>query len=101
MLKTLEIYEVVSIAQADKRRAVLKRQVRDVASAARRLANGLRRRMNEQQVKVAVATSGPGCAGALPCDESTPDAIRSTTTDEGERDLREEGLSSGADTAVA
>jgi hypothetical protein len=101
MLKTLEVYEVVSIAQADKRRAVLKRQVRDVASAARRLANGLRRRMNEQQVKVAVATSDPGCAGALPCDESTPDAIRSTTTDEGERDLREEGLSSGADTAVA
>jgi hypothetical protein len=36
MLKTLEIYEVVSIAQADKRRAVLKRQVRDVASAASR-----------------------------------------------------------------
>lgn len=46
LLQTLEIHEVLSPAVVDKQRALMKRQVRDVANAARRFASGLRRRMN-------------------------------------------------------
>ena len=53
MIRTLEIYEVISTTEADKRRALLKKQVRGVATATRLLAAGLRRRMNEQAAKVA------------------------------------------------
>jgi hypothetical protein len=83
MLKTLEIYEVVSIAQADKRRAVLKRQVRDVASAARRLANGLRRRMNEQQARAGMATPGLRSENALRGEEAASSPVATVNQDNG------------------
>ncbi|MCD9026755.1 AcaB family transcriptional regulator [Luteimonas sp. BDR2-5] len=46
LLQTLEIHEVITTDALDVQRASLKRQVRDVANAARSLAMGLRRRMN-------------------------------------------------------
>jgi len=47
MLQTLEIHEVITTREVDKQRALAKRQVRSVATVARNLASGLRRRMNE------------------------------------------------------
>jgi len=46
LLQTLEIHEVITTQVLDQQRAQLKRQVRDVANAARSFAMGLRRRMN-------------------------------------------------------
>jgi hypothetical protein len=46
LLQTLEIHEVITTQSVDIQRAGLKRQVRDVANAARNFATGLRRRMN-------------------------------------------------------
>lgn len=46
LLQTLEIHEVLSTQEVDIQRALLKRQVRDIANGARSLAMGLRRRMN-------------------------------------------------------
>lgn len=46
LLQTLEIHEVITTQTVDIQRAALKRQVRDVANAARSFATGLRRRMN-------------------------------------------------------
>ena len=46
LLQTLEIHEVITTQTVDIQRAGLKRQVRDVANAARNFATGLRRRMN-------------------------------------------------------
>ena len=46
LLQTLEIHEVITPQAVDIQRASLKRQVRNVAGAARNLAMGLRRRMN-------------------------------------------------------
>lgn len=46
LLQTLEIHEVITTQAVDIQRAGLKRQVRDVANAARNFATGLRRRMN-------------------------------------------------------
>jgi hypothetical protein len=50
MLQTLEIHEVLSTDEVDQRRARIKRQVRDVATHARRQAMLLRRRMNAGDV---------------------------------------------------
>lgn len=46
LLQTLEIHEVLSTQAVDVRRAAMKRQIRAIANSARRLATGLRRRMN-------------------------------------------------------
>jgi hypothetical protein len=46
LLQTLEIHEVITTRELDKQRALVKRQVRGVATAARNLAGGLRKRMN-------------------------------------------------------
>lgn len=46
LLQTLEIHEVISTEVVDTQRAVLKREVRNVSSAARNYATGMRRRMN-------------------------------------------------------
>lgn len=46
LLQTLEIHEVISTQALDRQRAVLKRQIKNIATSARRLAAGLRRRMN-------------------------------------------------------
>ena len=51
LLQTLEIHEVLSPSVIDKQRALIKRQVRDVANAARRFASGLRRRMNLNAIR--------------------------------------------------
>jgi hypothetical protein len=51
MLRTLEIYEVISAGELDRRRGDYKRAVRNVVNAARELANGLRKRMNEPGAK--------------------------------------------------
>ena len=58
MLQTLEIHEVITTREVDKQRALVKRQVRGVATTARNFASGLRRRMNE------VGTSGADPAEA-------------------------------------
>lgn len=47
MLRTLEIYEVITEQQFDEQRTGYKKSARRVAAAARELATGLRRRMNE------------------------------------------------------
>lgn len=46
LLQTLEIHEVITTQALDIQRAALKRQIKDIANSARRLATGLRRRMN-------------------------------------------------------
>jgi hypothetical protein len=51
LLQTLEIHEVISTQAVDIERATLKRQVRDVANAARNFAIGLRRRMNAMAMR--------------------------------------------------
>lgn len=51
MLRTLEIYEVITTSEADKRRAQYKKQVRGVAMGVRILAGGLHKRMNESAAK--------------------------------------------------
>lgn len=52
LLQTLEIHEVITTREVDKQRALVKRQVRGVATAARNFASGLRRRMNAPEVEV-------------------------------------------------
>jgi hypothetical protein len=47
LLQTLEIHEVISTQEVDIQRALLKRQVREIANGARNQATSLRRRMNE------------------------------------------------------
>lgn len=51
MLRTLEIYEVITTSEADKRRALYKKQVRGGAMGVRILAGGLRKRMNEAALR--------------------------------------------------
>lgn len=46
LLQTLEIHEVLSTQEVDIQRALLKRQVRDIANGARSFAMGMRRQMN-------------------------------------------------------
>lgn len=60
MLQTLEIHEVITPREVDKQRALVKRQVKNVATTARNLAGGLRRRMN-----AASGLDGGGEAAAL------------------------------------
>lgn len=52
LLQTLEIHEVITTREVDKQRALVKRQVRGVATAARNFASGLRRRMNSPEVEI-------------------------------------------------
>lgn len=58
MLMTLEILEVITPAEIDRRRALFKRAVTEPPKSARRLANGLRRRMNELAKQAALQTKG-------------------------------------------
>ena len=60
MLQTLEIHEVITTREVDKQRALVKRQVRGVATAARNFASGLRRRMNAPEVEI--ERQGAPCA---------------------------------------
>jgi hypothetical protein len=59
LLQTLEIHEVLTAEQVDLQRRAMKRQVRGLAVAARHLAGGLRRRMNEMAPKEAGPTDAP------------------------------------------
>jgi hypothetical protein len=70
MLQTLEIQEIITTREVDKQRAAMKRQVKGVATTARNLEAGLRKRMNAQGVESeAEAHAGtaatPGAAGAV------------------------------------
>jgi hypothetical protein len=72
LLQTLEIHEVISTQEVDKQRALLKRQVREIANGARSQATSLRRRMNELDARLrrqsgAVSTDEiPAEAAVLP-----------------------------------
>ncbi|MDR1661109.1 MAG: DUF1845 domain-containing protein [Azoarcus sp.] len=55
LLQTLEIHEIATHQSLEIQRALLKRQVRDIAHAARGIANGLRRRLNVQAQESAAA----------------------------------------------
>ena len=73
LLQTLEIHEVITTREVDKQRALVKRQVRGVATAARNFASGLRRRMNAPEVEIegqgdSVEDATPGGASA-PADQ--------------------------------
>jgi hypothetical protein len=70
LLQTLEIHEVITTQAVDIQRASLKRQVRDVAGAARNLAMGLRRRMNAMGGRDVVAAAD----GAEALDRLAPEA---------------------------
>lgn len=54
LMQTLEIHEVITTQAVDIQRASLKRQVRDLANAARNLAMGLRQRMNSLGLRAGV-----------------------------------------------
>lgn len=54
LLQTLEIHEVLTSHAVDVQRAAMKRQIRAIANSARRLATGLRRRMNAMALAEAV-----------------------------------------------
>lgn len=70
LLQTLEIHEIITTREVDKQRAAVKRQVRGVATVARNLAAGLRKRMN------APVPEGPAVVGVtsseLPLVEPAP-----------------------------
>jgi len=75
LLQTLEIHEVITTREVDKQRAVAKRQVKGVATAARSLAAGLRKRMNAPTVKtgeVSRESSAASPPGFTDDPEATP-----------------------------
>ena len=73
LLQTLEIHEVITTQTVDIQRAGLKRQVRDVANAARNFATGLRRRMNASS-NGETDDRAPRPAASEPDDAATFDA---------------------------
>ena len=58
MLRTLEILEIITPTEVDRRRALFKRAATQPPKSARILANGLRRRMNEVARQAAQQTTG-------------------------------------------
>jgi hypothetical protein len=84
LLQTLEIHDVISPQAVDNQRSALKRQVRNVATAARGFALGLRRRMNAQARQVAdtdAAGSDGSDAAALVFEEHVSTEARLVETD--------------------
>ncbi|MFZ5506828.1 MAG: DUF1845 domain-containing protein [Pseudomonadota bacterium] len=80
LLQTLEIHEVITTREVDKQRALVKRQVRGVATAARNFASGLRRRMNASEVEIEgqgdpVEETAPDSARVLPGEDATISAL--------------------------
>lgn len=64
LLQTLEIHEVLTTQAVDVQRAAMKRQIRAIANSARRLATGLRRRMNAMAAEEASPSpSEPAVSG--------------------------------------
>lgn len=88
LLQTLEIHEIISAQQFDTQRAVLKRQVRDVANGTRNFAMGLRRRMNalsaREDADAEVRDAAPQSAvlndamGDAPAEDGVADLVPST-----------------------
>lgn len=68
LLQTLEIHEVLTTQQVDLQRAMLKRQVRDLANGTRNFAMGLRRRMNA----LAARDGGPSASGDTDAEPPEP-----------------------------
>jgi len=80
LLQTLEIHEVITTREVDKQRALVKRQVRGVATAARNFASGLRRRMNAPEVEIegqgdSVEETTPDGASVLTGEDTTISAL--------------------------
>jgi hypothetical protein len=80
LLQTLEIHEVITTREVDKQRALVKRQVRGIATAARNFASGLRRRMNAPEVEIkgqgeSVEDATPGGASALAGQDAATSAL--------------------------
>jgi len=74
LLQTLEIHEVITTQELDIQRAALKRRIKDIANSARRLATGLRRRMNAMAARD--GERGPERAGSLDVGGATHEAPR-------------------------
>lgn len=85
LLQTLEIHEVITTREVDKQRALVKRQVRGVATAARNFASGLRRRMNAPEVGI----------------EGQGDAVGETTPDDGNAQAGEDAVIAALPTAAS
>ena len=84
LLQTLEIHEVVTSKAIDIQRSLLKRQVREVAQAARNLASGLRRRMNtlaRESAAVGDADKAGGRAGSPENDPPGDGMLQDETTE--------------------
>lgn len=80
LLQTLEIHEVITTREVDKQRALVKRQVRGVATAARNFASGLRRRMNAPEVEIegqgdSVEAATPDGASAVADEDAAISAL--------------------------
>ena len=80
LLQTLEIHEVITTREVDKQRALVKRQVRGVATAARNFASGLRRRMNAPESELegqgeSVEDAAPDGARALAGEDAATSAL--------------------------
>lgn len=95
LLQTLEIHEVITTQALDQQRAVLKRQVRDVANAARSLAMGVRRRMN---ASVASPRAVSGLARVARADQ--PEEVESRTIAQDEPDAAAEEPDDGQSDAA-
>lgn len=79
LLQTLEIHEVLTTQAVDVQRAAMKRQIRAIANSARRLATGLRRRMNAMAVEEAISSSSePAVPGS-----AVEEPLNSAPTQEG------------------
>lgn len=94
MLQTLEIHDVITSRAVDIQRAGQKRQVRDVANAARRLATELRRKMDAAATEAQASSASVGRRGdrsaASPEEvgaadlEAVPDATSDVSADLGD-----------------
>lgn len=87
LLQTLEIHEVITTQELDIQRAALKRRIKDIANSARRLATGLRRRMNAMAARDGergpVRGELPGASstahGVPPADDAAEDGSAAVT----------------------
>lgn len=86
-LQTLEIHEVISTKELDAQRAMLKRQIKDVATIARNLAGGLRKRMNAAAAAPAARHGAANEARSRPVDTTPHTASRAADTLENPTDI--------------
>ncbi|HEU0203994.1 MAG TPA: hypothetical protein VFR86_26595, partial [Burkholderiaceae bacterium] len=81
MLRTLEIYEVLSPKDLDARRAHYKKLTRRVVTAARELGKGLRKRMNELAAKEAGGGEANEVPTGTPRGDTRPGELREERSD--------------------